>query len=464
MRSPYVQVTIMGVIFLLIFTAYLTIQAFAAKLYGADLGSNMALTLYAVFTAACFIAPAITNVFGPRFTLFLGSLGYAVLVAASLALAVSGDSPFMQGLVIFGGACCGFGAALLWTAQGRMMLEWSDGGDQGAIFAVFWALFNLSALFGGLLTYFYFADHDISDQKSLWPLYVGFLVCIVVGGAVTQLLAAPSRAIATNATADVLSVPQHGTPPVNTNPSHGSGSDWYREAKATVKLFRTRTMLFLGPLMWYTGFNQPYQLNTFGDRFFGPRALGIEVFVFYAAEIVGGFVAGWLLDRDPSRPRQAALRQLFIFTIVTAAGYVLAFADELAAARDDWPEADVEPLRLNQTSILRPTAAFALWGVSDSQVQAFSYWLMRHLFADGPEQSRAVGFYKMIQSLGWCVGFALVPSSRVPPLIQMALTFACAIIGVVLALFRLPTDANKNTMAAEQGSEALLASASPMPA
>ena len=99
------------------------------------------------------------------------------------------------------------------------------------------------------------------------------------------------------------------------------------------------------------------------------------------------------------------------------------------------------PLDFTQTAIVGPTLAYFLWGLSDSQVQAFSYWLMRQLFADGPEQSRAVGFYKMIQSLGWCAGFALVPSERMPPIVQMGLTYACALVGVVFALFRLPSDA-----------------------
>ena len=441
----------MGVIFLLIFTAYITIQAFATKLYGDELGSNMALTLYAVFTAACFIAPAITNVLGPRFTLFLGSLGYAALVMASLVFALAGSSAGTQALVILGGACCGLGAALLWTAQGRMMLEWSNGVDQGAIFAIFWALFNMSALVGGMLTYCYFAEHDIEDQKNLWPLYVVFLSCIIVGGAFTQLLSAGSHGgHETTSALTPEAPPVNGAlvaevhPPRGGEPSFPATMDWYTEAKATIRLFGTRTMVILGPLMWYTGFNQPYQLNTFGDRFFAPRALGIEVIVFYGAEIIGGFAAGWLLDRDPTRPRHAALRQLAIFMVVTTGGYLLALPSELSAARDEWPESDVAPLRLNETAILPPTAAYALWGLSDSQIQAYSYWLMRHLFADGPEQSRAVGFYKMIQSLGWCVGFAIVPASRVPPIIQMGLTFACAVLGVVLALFRLPSTACKS--------------------
>jgi len=44
----------------------------------------------------------------------------------------------------------------------------------------------------------------------------------------------------------------------------------------------------------------------------------------------------------------------------------------------------------------------------------------------------------MVQSLGWCVGFLLVPANRCPPLIQLSLTFGCGALGVALALLTLP--------------------------
>ena len=74
-------------IFLFVFTAYMTIQGFASQLYGSDLGSNMESTLYATFTVACFFAPAVTNKLGSRLTLFIGTLGYGALVAASFCIA-----------------------------------------------------------------------------------------------------------------------------------------------------------------------------------------------------------------------------------------------------------------------------------------------------------------------------------------------------------------------------------------
>ena len=72
MKDNEVQTARMGMIFLFVFMAYYMIQDYSANLYGATLGANMELTLYAVFTAACFVAPAATNVLGARLTMFLG--------------------------------------------------------------------------------------------------------------------------------------------------------------------------------------------------------------------------------------------------------------------------------------------------------------------------------------------------------------------------------------------------------
>ena len=132
----------------------------------------MELTLYATFTAACFLSPSVTNVLGPRTTLGLGVLGYAALVAASLVYALVRE-PWCDTLVVCGGGVLGVGAACLWTAQGRLLLEWADGSEQASNFAIFWACFNASALAGGLLTFFYFCN---ASGGAPWPLYLIFLV------------------------------------------------------------------------------------------------------------------------------------------------------------------------------------------------------------------------------------------------------------------------------------------------
>jgi hypothetical protein len=75
-----------------------------------------------VFTVACFVSPVIVGALGNKKSLFVGTLGYAGLIAFSWLY-------FMEyvpsSMVVFGGAWCGFSASLLWTAQGR--LDWIHG-------------------------------------------------------------------------------------------------------------------------------------------------------------------------------------------------------------------------------------------------------------------------------------------------------------------------------------------------
>lgn len=453
--TPTGQVAILGLIFLFIFTAYMTIQGFASQLYGPELGSNMASTLYATFTVACFFAPSVTNKLGSRLTLFLGALGYAALVLASLIYSVV-QAPWCKPIVVLGGGILGVGAALLWTAQGRIMLELSDGSDQGKLFSIFWALFNCSAVVGGLLTYFYFSHNS---EAAPWPLYLVFLGCIIVGGAACGILAPPHKVVRgqQRATTEIAPVARPGDIVVNAQEAPDASAaaateSWDVEAIATLRLFFTRRMAFLAPLFWYTGFNQPYQLNTFGNRFFDARALGLELASFYFAEVLGAFLAGWMLDRE-ANARVGAIRQLLIFSVATAAAYALALMRELPAAEANWPHCNVTRLAIDDPAILTPSAAFFLWGFCDSQIQAYCYWLIRQLYSDGSELARAVAFFKMVQSLGWSVGFVLVPSSRLAPLVQNVLTVASAVVGAALALFELPTaKAGRSQPLLEEGS------------
>jgi hypothetical protein len=39
----------------------------------------------------------------------------------------------------------------------------------------------------------------------------------------------------------------------------------------------------------------------------------------------------------------------------------------------------------------------AAWGLSDSQIQALAYWQIGVFYSEGVQQSRAVGFYKLVR-------------------------------------------------------------------
>ena len=449
--TPTSQTFLMGLVFFFTFTAYLTIQAFAADMYGDTLGSNMATSLYLAFAIACFGAPSFVNKAGSKNTMFLGVLGYAALVGASLIyfLEMAGDW-----IVILGGVACGIGAALLWTAQGRLIMQYSDGTDNGYLFSIFWALFNLSALVGGLLTFFYFGSNSSSGNVAL---YVIFLVFVVLGALATQLLVPPSQLIRGKDESNLALLPHAGSNGTPDAPLELSQSDWFTEMKATLSLFKTRRMLYLSLIFFYTGYNQPYQLNTFGNRWFTKKTIGLEMIIFYTSEIVGGLYIGAMLDGasgDKGKQRTAAKKCLVIFFLVTLLSFGLCTYVEWDCAfvgAVDGVDC-VVPIEYNDKAVVLPSVVYALWGFSDSQIQTYAYWLMGTLYAEGATQARAVGFYKCVQSLGWTVGFALVPSARMEPMLQMAATAACFLVGTGLAVFELPVINRRSSSRGSRGS------------
>eukprot|EP01135_Chromosphaera_perkinsii_P008621 Nk52_evm63s1401 gene=Nk52_evmTU63s1401 len=430
-NSPRFNVVLMGLVFLFVFTAYSTIQVYASKLYSPDLSSNMLSTLYGVFTIMSFVAPGIVNKIGTRMAMMLGTLGYACLVVVGL---IYFEENYADWLVIVGGGLCGLGAALLWTAQGRLILQYSTDENRGVNFGIFWGIFQAAAVIGGFLSWFYFASLGNDTGSSV--LYIIFLAMVIIGGFCNFLLKAPS-ALKTD----------------KVDPEHIAALDrefselsWSAEAAATFRMFTRKEMLIMAPMFFYTGFNQPYQLNVF-TRFFTSTSLGMEVVVFYLAEIIGGLGIGYVLDNIcPSKRRHVLIWGQYILGLL---GFALAVYHEYDYA---WNK-PTPTYEIQDSEIALPSVVFAIWGFSDSAVQCYAYYLMGNLYFSGKLQARAIGFYKFIQSLGWTIAFVLTPADRAAPMTQLLLVFALFVISFPLGYVVAPRDEINPKFAIEIGED-----------
>jgi len=507
-QTPLFQSILLGVVFLLVFSAYSTVQFYASTTYGPELAANAVSSIYISFTIFCFVAPSVVNQWGTRYAMFVGILGYAVLLICSLVYFVVNteksideepSSTDFDFLVILGGWVLGCGAALLWTGQGRLILEYAriaelqknernvaaeeeeeNDGDvfmdinSGTINGVFWAVFQCSALLGGIITFVYY---DRTPTGSV-TLYIIFLVLVLLGAVATQFLLPPSMlqqnmqnmAVIENnhlvedhndsithihlLVKEESSLIQDKDSTINetilgtTGNSHHS---WRREAKETLQIFTNKTVLLLSLTFFYTGFCRPYQQATFGNRFFNRRTIGLEMMIYNVSSIIGSIFCGRLLDshkhnRDPfslsysscywnrKTPRSCALLSLFLFVIMTTLGDILAYFQEKNASETS----SATSLDIGDRMIIGPTISFACWGFSDALIQVYCYWWMGITFTKGPDQARVVGFYKCIQSLGESIGFYFIPLNRMGAMWQLFLNFGVGIIGACLSCFDLP--------------------------
>lgn len=298
-RTPFVQTVTLGLVFFFVFTSYTTIQFYARSTYGEELAANSVSAVYASFTLACLVAPAITNMLGSQITLCVGILGYAALVAASLVYFVAnagGDGgahqePRMGWLVVVGGAILGCGASLLWTAQGRLLLQYAARAEEladnlatndepsmkatgvktsksqtGTLLGVFWAVFQCSSLVGGAMSLVYYSQKP-SGSILLYAIFLGF---ILVGALSTQVLLPPcllivgtpsaTHTITEVAVGSVAVTEKTALVQNSANVLQGDAAtdvigriSWWQQVTCTLQVFCTKPMLLLSALFFYTG-------------------------------------------------------------------------------------------------------------------------------------------------------------------------------------------------------------------
>ena len=107
---------------------------------------NANVALYSTFSAIGFFAGTIANRLGIKLTLSLGGLGYVLYIASYLSYNHNENS----GFVIFAGALLGVCAAMLWAAQGAIMMSYPTEDSKGRYISWFWMIFNLGGVIGSL--------------------------------------------------------------------------------------------------------------------------------------------------------------------------------------------------------------------------------------------------------------------------------------------------------------------------
>ena len=148
---------------------------------------------------------------GPKITLFVGTLGYALYVGALwwyVSLFVTTDRTLIsssfqtQGtrwFLIFAGAVLGVTAALLWSAQGAIMMSYPLEKDKGKAFGIFWAIFQFGSFIGAVIA-LAINIHSGGLSAVTTSTYIAFLVIIFVGVASACLVLPPNRVIRSDGT------------------------------------------------------------------------------------------------------------------------------------------------------------------------------------------------------------------------------------------------------------------------
>lgn len=168
----FANVVIMAATFFFMFAAYNTLQSYLSTTLPANFGFKSLIVIYIFYFLCIPIAPAFCARANDRHVMILGALAYS-LFTASLIVGI-------QWAILLASAILGFGAALLWVAQGSFLTACSCQHNRGRYAGIFWMGFQLSAI-GGPLASFVILSHFREDKsKGNLVMYIVFSLCCVV--------------------------------------------------------------------------------------------------------------------------------------------------------------------------------------------------------------------------------------------------------------------------------------------
>ncbi|OBZ78180.1 hypothetical protein A0H81_02718 [Grifola frondosa] len=309
--------------------------------------------LYGMFALTGLVSGGICNVLGPKLTLFIGTLGYALYVGAlwwyayrlsSYRNRSSNNSP--------NGAILGITAALLWSAQGSVMMSYPLEKERGRRFGILgdvpiWFLHRLCNRTG----------HQHSSRRS----HSGRDVHLhsvhhhrFCGNRVCLPCLAPNKVIRADGT--IVKVVAASAP--------------HEEIIGMWNLLKDWRMLALLPMFFASNYFYAYQGAVTAARFDGPtRALNGTLAG--AGAIIGALLMGYLVT----------------FT-----------------RKDDIP---ANFINYKDKAYRGKGALYFFYFFVDACYQALAYWIMGALTNDPFKLARYAGLYKAIQSAGGAGSFGM---------------------------------------------------------
>ena len=272
-----------GAAFALLFTAYNTAQNYLTSLVGEQLGSLVLALVYGGILCATPFAPGVVPQVGVRRALVMGSATYAALMLALTLFVGAGGGVLVATLLCMCAFLNGWGGALLWSAQGSLVILSSSGGDAVAAESAdecarqagdFWGLFQLSAVAGNL-----WAVALLLQGGTSVGLFATFSALAIGGSALFLGLSAPRRA---GLARDDGARPP---PPSEGAPSSPPAPRWREEAgREAVAMGRfVRRARSLAPLLVLGGLLMSYQFGQF-PLLLTPAAVGAVFTAFGCAE------------------------------------------------------------------------------------------------------------------------------------------------------------------------------------
>ncbi|KAG2135417.1 MFS general substrate transporter [Suillus clintonianus] len=338
--------------------------------------ANASAILYSTFA----FFGSINNVLGPRRTLMLGTWGYSLYIASFLAISIhpgAGASAF----VVVAGAILGICAALLWTAQGSLMMAYPTEAQKGMFICISWAILSLGGVVGSAVA---FGTNFKIQQRN--GTYVCFLILTLIGVFLPLLMANPDKMIRTDGTR----VAQVRHP------------SWKAEFFSLYVALKTDPwIILLFPIFFASNYFYTWQYNDYNGAIFTIRARGLNNIMSWTAQIFGSiFIGCFVLDQKRVRRRVRAFYGWILVFLMIFVVHVWAFFYQKTYTRTEEAVRNADRIDIMDDTYAAHVWVMIFYGFLDSMWQTYAYWLMGAMSNDPAKLAVFTGFYKSVQSAG----------------------------------------------------------------
>ncbi|KAL4869859.1 hypothetical protein BDV12DRAFT_208182 [Aspergillus spectabilis] len=333
---------------------------------------------FCLMVLSCFFGSVVVKFIGIKWTLIIGTMGYAPY-AAGIYTQVRYDSSW---LTLFGAALCGLSAGVFWMAESAIALAYPEPHNQGR-FLGFWLSFRvLGQIVGGAINLGVNQDRNTAGSVSYVVYYI-FITLQALGPFAGLLLTSPAKVQRTDGVPVKLTIP----------------NDVWFEIKAMTRLLVSKNFLLITPLIWQATFSEAV-FFTYNSLWFSVRARALGSFVSAIMAIISGNLLGAFLDSKLS----LKLRSRGGFIIVLGLqgawwlwGTIVVTDFHKKQPNFDWVD----------SGFGRGFPLYLFWTVGFQLNYMFLYFIVGNLAKDESEIVRIAGLLRGMESASQAVSYGL---------------------------------------------------------
>ncbi|KAJ6013888.1 hypothetical protein N7540_008479 [Penicillium herquei] len=334
---------------------------------------------FCLMVVSCFMGSVVVRFIGIKWTMIVGTMGYAPYAAGLYTNNRFGDS----WLVILGAALCGISAGIFWMAEGAIALSYPEPYNQGRFLGL-WLSFRVGGqILGGAINLGINVNRSTQGSVS-YTVYLIFIALQALGPFAGLLLNSPDR------------VQRKDGVPVRLRVNNSIGF----ELKEMLKLFINRKFLLVVPFICQAVYTEAVMFS-YEDLWLTVRARALGSFLGGIVALIAGNVLGAYLD-SKSISLKTRTRSAFFF-VVAWQGMC-------------WIWATVNVTEFHKTNPVydwvdpgfgKAFALFLFWVAGFQLNYMYLFFLVGNLAEDEEEIVRIAGLLRGVESASQAVSYGL---------------------------------------------------------